>query len=59
MRLRWVIIWTVTAIVVPFVLLATFVIVPSMTERRERCDAVGGVVIKGGTCVKKESVLGY
>ncbi len=47
------------AIFVGFMCLMIFVVGPSHDERREKCNAVGGVVIDGGVCVKSENVLRY
>lgn len=47
-------------IVLAFVLFISLVVMPSHTERREKCEAAGGVVVgKYGDCIKKEYVLNY
>lgn len=49
----------VAVVLVPFLLLAVFVIGPSHDDRRNRCEAAGGVVISKGACIKKEYMIGY
>ena len=49
----------VASVLIVSILLGVFVLSPSHEQRREKCAAQGGVVISGGACVKKESVVGY
>lgn len=46
-------------IVVAFILFISLVVIPSHDDRQKRCEAANGVIIKGGACVKKESLVGY
>lgn len=51
--------WACGIVFVAFLVFMFTVVGPSYTERQERCDNAGGVIIKGGACVKKESLVGY
>ena len=42
---------------VAFILFITLIVVPDINQRRERCEAAGGQIIKGGTCISDQYIL--
>lgn len=44
---------------VGFIVFMFTVVGPSHDNRQKRCEESNGVVIKGGACVKKDSLVGY
>jgi len=58
-RKFWRRVWlAIGVVVVAFVLFMSLVVMPSHTERREACEAKGGVLVgKYSDCIKKEYVL--
>ncbi len=46
-------------IFVGFIVFMFTVVGPSHDNRQKRCEEANGVIIKGGACVKKESLVGY
>lgn len=58
-RRFWRVVWLMLgSIVVASVLFISLVVMPSNTQRREECEAKGGVLVgKYHDCIKKEYVL--
>ena len=44
------------AIILAFGLFISLVVIPSNTARYDRCEAAGGVLVKGGACISKDAL---
>ena len=51
--------WACGIVFVAFLVFMFTVVGPSYSEREKKCDDAHGVIIKGGACVKKDSLVGY